>query len=402
MGARRKQGVQFKACIPRGLGRGQGGQGSEAAQTGQGQERGWKPGPLLQGGRGWQLTESCQVGGRQQALAQRFLPLVGDGPVIRENTALQLVQIRGGELDPFPGAVPVFVILLTDRDGGKRTHKRISDCLQTRVRGAQGRCTRRGGALSIPSADAPAAPSQCRLQDQRGPPPLPPWWHPAPRSRRAPLTFLRKGPSTGNSDALNLSWRNRQLPSPTAILPLPLSEFSIPRTPSPHADWPLTLHQYGFPHPPTAAAAQAITGRYVVKCNEQLRSSSSSPSFQAVPASQLRGCLALVSSLSSTPRFLATKSWSFSNLGARLSPPLSMSSVLVKSTTARTRGSFLKPCAPTPLQDPVIRPPKLLSNPSPSVYLHGDATIPEFTHPPSSTHVNCTSLTLSEKPFQNL
>lgn len=51
-----------------------------------------------------------KAGGRNQTLAQRLLSLVGDGPMVGENAALQLVQVGGGKLHDAPGAVPVLVI----------------------------------------------------------------------------------------------------------------------------------------------------------------------------------------------------------------------------------------------------------------------------------------------------
>lgn len=58
-----------------------------------------------------------QAGGGDEALAQRLLPLVRDGPVVGEDPALQLVQVGGGELHAAARAVAVLVVApLEDTD----------------------------------------------------------------------------------------------------------------------------------------------------------------------------------------------------------------------------------------------------------------------------------------------
>lgn len=56
------------------------------------------------------LTVPSQAGGGDETLAQGLLSLVRDGPVVSEDSALQLVQVGGGELHAAPWAVPVFII----------------------------------------------------------------------------------------------------------------------------------------------------------------------------------------------------------------------------------------------------------------------------------------------------
>lgn len=51
-----------------------------------------------------------EAGGCDETFAQGLLSLVGYGPVVCEDPALQLIQIGGGKLHAAPGAVPVFII----------------------------------------------------------------------------------------------------------------------------------------------------------------------------------------------------------------------------------------------------------------------------------------------------
>lgn len=89
--------------------------------------------------------------------------------------------------------------------------------------------------------------------------------------------------------------------------------------------------------------------------------------------------------------FRAIKHWNFSNLSVRLSSQCSSSCWMAPrsfSSTARTQGLLLKILfSPLQPQDQVIRPPKFLSNPPPSVHLNRDITIPELTFPPSFTYL---------------
>lgn len=60
---------------------------------------------------------TCKAGGGDEALAQGLLSLVGYGPVIGEDPALQLVQVGGGELHATSRAVPVLVVASLQTDG---------------------------------------------------------------------------------------------------------------------------------------------------------------------------------------------------------------------------------------------------------------------------------------------
>lgn len=56
------------------------------------------------------LTVPGEAGGRDETLAQRLLSLVRYGPVVGEDSTLQLVQVGGGKLHAAPGAVSVLII----------------------------------------------------------------------------------------------------------------------------------------------------------------------------------------------------------------------------------------------------------------------------------------------------
>lgn len=56
------------------------------------------------------LTVPGEAGGRDETLAQGLLSLVRYGPVVGEDSTLQLVQVGGGKLHAAPRAVPVFII----------------------------------------------------------------------------------------------------------------------------------------------------------------------------------------------------------------------------------------------------------------------------------------------------
>lgn len=56
------------------------------------------------------LTVPGEAGGSDETLAQGLLSFVRYGPVVGEDSTLQLVQVGGGKLHASPGAVPVFII----------------------------------------------------------------------------------------------------------------------------------------------------------------------------------------------------------------------------------------------------------------------------------------------------
>lgn len=56
------------------------------------------------------LTVAGEAGGRDEAFAQGLFSLVGYGPVISKDSALQLIQVGGGKLHASPGAVPILII----------------------------------------------------------------------------------------------------------------------------------------------------------------------------------------------------------------------------------------------------------------------------------------------------
>lgn len=51
-----------------------------------------------------------EAGGRDETLAQGLFSLVRYGPVVSEDSTLQLVQVGGGKLHAAPRAVPILVV----------------------------------------------------------------------------------------------------------------------------------------------------------------------------------------------------------------------------------------------------------------------------------------------------